>query len=51
MAEFINMPKKMREAISEEEQKQRDDIVFKLSLNLSLCFLKKEMKKECIKHA
>lgn len=51
LAEFKNMPKKMRESISEEQRIQKENCILRLNLNLALCFYKKGMKSETIKHA
>jgi len=50
-AEFKNMPKVMREALTEEEKGERLRIMTVLSLNLALCMHKKGMPKDTVKFA
>jgi len=51
LAEFKNMPKRMRETITEEQRIEKENCILRLNLNLALCFYKKGMKNETIKHA
>lgn len=51
LAEFKNMPKKMRENLTEEQRVKKENCILRLNLNLALCFYKKSMKNETIKHA
>ena len=43
------MPKNQKESLSEEQKKQRDEILNILYANSALCFLKKEKYPDCIK--
>lgn len=46
---FKNMPKRQKESLTEEQRKQRDEILNVLYANSALCFLKKDRFQECIK--
>ena len=48
---FKNMPKKECNLLSEDQQKQRLDVLSILLLNCSHCYLKKKMYEQCIKSA
>jgi len=48
---FKNMPKKQKESLTEEQDKQRNEILSILYLNCSHCLIKKKMYKEGIKAA
>ena len=51
LADFENMPKTMREALSEEEKKERLDILVTLNNNIALCFLKLDKPGDAFKFA
>lgn len=46
---FKNMSKKMRESLSEEQKKQKDEVMHTLCLNLSFCHMKRNNLSEAIK--
>ena len=48
---FKNMPKKQKESLDEEQNKQRDEILSILYLNCAHCLIKKKMYKDGIKAA
>lgn len=48
---FKNMPKPQKDSLTPDMQKQRNEILNILNLNVSLCMLKKNMPHETIKHA
>jgi hypothetical protein len=45
------MPKKMRDGLTEEECKQRNDLLHIINVNLSFCYYKRDNFKDSIKHA
>lgn len=48
---FKNMPKWQKDALTPDDQEQRNKILNILELNVSLCMLKKNMPHDTIKHA
>jgi hypothetical protein len=48
---FKNMSKVQKESLNTEQKAQRLEILNVLFTNMSLCFLRKNMYNECIKHA
>ena len=51
LGEFKNMPKKIRDGLTEEQKKQRTETMIILNLNLSLCHFKRKQTSDAIKHA
>lgn len=51
LGEFKNMPRQIRDALSEEQRDERNNVILILNLNLSLCHLKRNSATDAIKHA
>ena len=51
LGSFRNIPKKEREALSEEDLKNRDETMVILNLNLAFCLLKRKEAKQALKYA
>lgn len=49
--EFDGIPRKIKEAMTDEQRQQSKEILFKLNCNLSLCHLKRNAAKDAIKFA
>lgn len=51
LGSFRNIPKKEREALSEEDLKNRDETMVILNLNLAFCLLQRKDAKSALKYA
>lgn len=51
LGSFRNIPKKEREALSEEDLKNRDETMVILNLNLAFCLLQRKEAKQALKYA
>ena len=50
LGEFKNIPKKIRDALTEEQKQERTEIMVILNLNLALCHIKRDKASDAIKH-
>ena len=51
LGEFKNMPKKIRDSLTDDQKNERNNTMLILNLNLSLCYLKRNAALDAIKHA
>lgn len=51
LGEFKNIPKKIRDTLTEAQKKERNDVMVILNMNLALCHMRRNKPLEAIRHA